>query len=438
MGFAEAAAYLEALGIDAMTSMRPSLRRIEALCEALDHPERSIPAIHITGTNGKTSTARVATSLLAAAGLSVGTYTSPHLNSIRERIALSGEPISEDAFGETFDHILPYLDMVETDLGEQLTYFEILTAMFFLWAAETPVDAMVVEVGLGGRYDATNVCVAPVAVITNVGLDHVALLGETRETIAREKAGIAKPGTVVAVTGERTPSVLEVIRREARAAGAGLAVLGRDLEITDDQLALGGRYVSLRTSAGDYDGLFLGLHGSHQAVNAALALEAVLRYLPARRLEQEVVAEAFAAATAPGRLETVVPEDDDGPTVVFDVAHNPDGAAALVRSLAEAFAFERVVFVLGVLGDKDYRGMLAELGGIPCRIVATEPRSVRSVPADQLAAAAAELGIAHAVVPDVTTAAEEAIRGAAAGELVCVTGSHYVVGEAREHLVVAP
>ena len=178
VGFAEAEAYLNSLGIDAMKSLKPSLHRIQAICEALDHPELSIPTIHITGTNGKTSTARIASSLLAATGLTVGTYTSPHLQTVRERLALNGEPIAEEAFGEMFDHLRPYITLVEGRLGEKLSYFEILTGLYFLWAAEAPVDASVVEVGLGGRWDATNVVPAPVAVITNVGLDHTGLLGQ--------------------------------------------------------------------------------------------------------------------------------------------------------------------------------------------------------------------------------------------------------------------
>src|SRR5688572_8360673 len=189
MPFSEAKAHLDALGIDAMKSMAPSLHRIEALMDALDHPELKVPAIHITGTNGKTSVAKIASSLLTASGLKVGTYTSPHLTSMTERIALNGEPISEEDFGETFDHLTPYREVVEARLGENLTYFELMTALFYLWAADTPVDVAVIEVGLGGRWDATNVVEAPVAVITNIGRDHTALLGD-RPSIAADESGI--------------------------------------------------------------------------------------------------------------------------------------------------------------------------------------------------------------------------------------------------------
>src|SRR5665809_85986 len=336
--FDEAQDYLDALGIDVMKKMRPNTERIEALCEALDHPERSAPAVHITGTNGKTSTAAIATSLLAATGLSVGTYTSPHLQSVRERIALNGRPVSENEFGDVFEHIRPFIELVEKQLDDRLTYFEVLTAMFFLWAAETLVDAMVFEVGLGGRWDATNVVDAPVAVITNVGLDHTGLLGTDRETIAREKAGIIKPEAQV-VTAERTPSVLQAISDEADKQRATLVGFEKDFSVTDNRIAVGGRYLSINTSTQSYEGLFLPLHGNHQGVNAVVALEAGLRFL-SKPLDHEVVAQGFADAKAPGRLETVRLNGDEAVPVIVDVAHNPDGMSALVTSLLEAFAFE--------------------------------------------------------------------------------------------------
>jgi dihydrofolate synthase/folylpolyglutamate synthase len=432
VSFAEAQAHLDALGIDAMRGRRPSLRRIEALCEALDHPERASPAIHITGTNGKSSTARIATGVLAAAGLSVGTYTSPHLTSIRERISRSGEPISKESFAEIFSHLLPYADLVEQRVGEDLSYFELLTALFFLWAAEAPVDALVVEVGLGGRWDATNVVDGKVGVITNIALDHTEMLGTEREVIAREKAGIIKPDAVV-VTGERTPSVVRVIEEQAARAGADVVTLGRDVMVTDNRVALGGRYLSVRTTFGDYDGLFLPLHGAHQGVNAALALEAALRLVPARALERSVVLDGFASVVAPGRLEIIARED--AASLVLDVAHNPEAMAALVGSLVETLAFERAVFVIGVLGDKDLRGMLTELTRVPCALVATQARSARAVPAEDLRVAAQEVGLDCIVVEDVAEAVAAAMRVAHQSELVCVTGSHYVVGEARAAVI---
>jgi len=431
--FDEAKTYLDALGIDVMKKMRPNTARIEALCEVLDHPERSAPAIHITGTNGKTSTAAIATSLLAATGLSVGTYTSPHLQSIRERIALNGQPIAEEDFGGVFDHIRPFIDLVEKRLDDRLTYFEVMTAMFFLWAAETPVDAMVVEVGLGGRWDATNVVKAPVAVITNIGLDHTGLLGTDRETIAREKAGIIKSEAQV-VTAELTPSILQTIVDEANEQRATVVGLEKDFSVPDNRIAVGGRYLSINTSAQPYEGLFLPLHGSHQGINAAVALESGLRFL-SKPLDHEVVTQGFAETKVPGRLETIRLHGDEAVPLIVDVAHNPDGMSALVTSLLEAFAFERAVVVLGVLADKDYRGMLTELARVPCSIIATMPSNVRSVDVDELAAVATELGLECVAEPQVAAAIDMALDRAPGAGLVCITGSHYVVGEAREILV---
>ncbi|HEY7874251.1 MAG TPA: folylpolyglutamate synthase/dihydrofolate synthase family protein [Actinomycetota bacterium] len=428
MGYEDAEAYLDSLGVDAMKSMAPSLHRIEALCAALDHPERRLQAIHITGTNGKTSTARIATSLLSATGLTVGTYTSPHLESVRERIALSGEPISEAAFGEAFDHLRPYLGHVEADVGAHLTYFEVLTGLFFLWAAETPVDAVVIEVGLGGRWDATNVVDAPVAVITNIGLDHTGLLGDTREAIAAEKVGIVKPGSVI-VTGERSPAILELFEDALEGHDVTVSALGRDFHESDNRVAFGGRYVAVDTSAGRYDDLFLPLHGSHQGVNAAIALEAITRFLPAQPLAHDLVLEGLGKTSAPGRIETFRAEG--AAPVVLDVAHNPDGMSAFVTSIVEAFAFERALVVLGVLADKDYRGMLAELARMPCSLVVAEPRNARAVPASELADAAGDFGLESVVADDVPSALSMATESAAPGDLVVVTGSHYVVGEAR-------
>lgn len=434
MTFEEAEAHLDSLGIDAMRSLAPSLRRIEAICDALDHPERSIPAIHVTGTNGKTSTARVAASLLTATGLSVGTYTSPHLETIRERIARDGEPISQAEFGDVFDHLKPYVEVVEKQLDERLSYFETLTAMFFLWAAEAPVEAIVVEVGLGGRWDATNVVPGRVAVITNVGLDHTGLLGMERTTIAKEKAGIIKPGTDV-VTAELDRAVFSVIEQEATANGAVVGRLGHEFRVTDNRTAFGGRYLSVSTSAREYEALFLPLHGSHQGVNAATALEAVVRFVPEGSLGDDVVAEGIGAARAPGRLEVLRSDESGGPTVVLDVAHNPDGMAALVSSLLEEFAFDRTIFVIGILQDKDYRGMLAQLARVPNTIIATEAKSMRSVPPSELGAACHDAGLECDVIGDATAAVSTAIQTADPGDLVCVTGSHYVVGEVRGFLL---
>jgi dihydrofolate synthase/folylpolyglutamate synthase len=435
MPYRDALEHLNALGVDAMKGLSPSLHRIEALVDALNHPERAIPAIHVTGTNGKTSTARIASSLLAATGLSVGTYTSPHLQTIRERIAINGRSIEKDAFGDVFDYLLPYVEVVEGKLGEQLSFFEILTGMFFLWSVEQPVDAIVVEVGLGGRWDATNVVPASVGVVTNVGLDHTGLLGMERETIAKEKAGIAKPNSTL-VTAERSPNVREVIAGEAEAAGAELSVIDRDFSLLDNTIAVGGRSLSLRTSRAQYEDAFLPLHGAHQGMNAVVATEAVTRFLGGETLLDDVIAEGFAKAEVPGRLESI--RRDAGATVVLDVAHNPEGMSALVQSLVSGFAFDRVVVVLGILSDKDHRGMLAELTRLPCSIIATEAKNVRSASSSELVAEAHELGLECESAGSVEEAVNRATTSTSDTELICITGSHYVVGEARTRLLGDP
>ncbi len=436
MSFEQAEAYLDGLGIDAMKGMAPSLHRIEALCESLNHPERAAPAIHITGTNGKTSTARIATSVLSAAGLSVGTFTSPHLETIRERLTLAGQPISEAAFGEVFDYLCPHLELVEKRLDQKVTYFELLTAMFFLWVAEQPMDAMVVEVGLGGRWDATNVVPATVGVITNVALDHTGLLGRDKESIAREKAGIVKPESVV-VTAERDPTIVSIIAEQAAGVGAQTSVIERDFFVTSNKVAVGGRYLSMQTTAAAYEDVYLSLHGSHQGVNAATALEACSRFLPARPPDRELVAEALSNAVVPGRLEQLRVPGAPAP-VVLDVAHNPDGMSALVTALLEGFIFDRMTFVVGILADKDYSGMFIEMSRIPCSVVATQPRNVRAVPVERLTAEAEALGITYDAVAEVREAVDAALVAAGRGEIICVTGSHYVVGEARSHLIARP
>jgi dihydrofolate synthase/folylpolyglutamate synthase len=429
MTYPEATAYLDSLGIDAMKSMSPSLERIEAICRLMGRPEEQFPVLHITGTNGKSSVARIATALLQETGLKVGTFTSPHLETVRERICFGGVPITEEEFAEVFDHVLPYVLVAERETGERASYFETLVAMFLLWASDAPIDVGVVEVGLGGRWDATNVVRSPVSVITNVSLDHTEMLGGDRVTIAKEKSGIIKPGSTV-VTGERAPDVLSVISEEADGAGAQVVTVDRDFGVIENDLAVDGRYMSIRTRARDYEGLFIPLHGSHQAHNAAVALEAVTSFLPPETLDDEVIAAGLTGVTVPGRMEKIG-------SIILDVAHNPSGMSALVSSLLEGFAFEETIFVVGFLDDKDYRGMLSELSRVPSRVIATRAASPRAVDPNTIATTAEEFGLHCSVEPDVVDAIASA---AAAGEhsLVCVTGSHYVVGEARRFLLRSP
>ncbi len=431
MNYADAVAYLDALGIDAMKSATPTLARIQALCDALNNPQKAVPMIHVTGTNGKSSVARIVTALLGALGLSAGTYTSPHLQDVRERIAYNGEPISEEAFGAVFEHLQPYIDVVESRLGERLTYFEILTAMFYLWASEQPVDVAVVEVGLGGRWDATNVADGSVAVVTNIALDHVEFMGNDRRAIAAEKAGIIKDGATV-VTGERDPEIISIIGDEAATHDATLLVADRDFATVENKVAFGGRYVSVQTTAREYSGLFVPLHGSHQGSNAAVALQAVVSFVPAQEISEQVVVEGLSAVRVPGRIETL-PVEGKGP-VVLDVAHNPDGASALATALTETFAFERVIFVVGVLQGKDHEGILRELARLPASLVVTEPPSPRALPVASLSATAEAIGLESTISGSVRDAINTALEIASPTDLVCITGSHYVIGEARTHL----
>ncbi|MFN2526922.1 MAG: folylpolyglutamate synthase/dihydrofolate synthase family protein [Actinomycetota bacterium] len=427
MGYAAAEAHLNKLGIDAMKSLAPSLQRMEAICEALDHPERSLNAIHIAGTNGKSSVARLATALLQAAGLSVGTFTSPHLESVVERIAFTGEPLSREQFGDAFDHLEPYLDLVQKDLGEELSYFEVLTAMFFLWASDQPVDAAVIEVGLGGRWDATNLVPADIAVITNIDMDHVELLGPDLGAIAAEKAGVIKEASTV-VVGERRPDALAPIATQAEGLGAELRLLGREFSVTQSHVALGGRYLDLEVGGTNYDSLFLPVHGSHQATNAALALAAVNAFL-AQPLSTAVVQEGFGAVKVPGRMESIRVA---GKLFLLDVAHNPAGMSAFVTGVLEAFAFDRACVIFGALSDKDHGGMLSELARLEPELIVTQPHTERAVPAAELSVAAKEFALEASVVPGIGQAVAAALRSDA--DLVAVTGSHYLVGEARRAL----
>jgi dihydrofolate synthase/folylpolyglutamate synthase len=294
------------------------------------------------------------------------------------------------------------------------------------------VDVAVVEVGLGGRWDATNLMDGTVAVITNVGLDHTKLLGEDPVTIAREKAGIIKPGAA-AVTGVRKPDVLAVIQEQADAAGVDAARLGQEFEVTENRLAVGGRYLSMRSAESSHEDLYVPLHGSHQAVNAAVAIEAVSAFLPPGSLEEAVISEGLGRTMVPGRLETV--PSADGPPIVLDVAHNPEGTSALITSLVEAFAFDSITFVVGILGDKDHQGMFTELSRVPGYIIATEPKTVRAVPVGELEADARAMGLEGEAVDDVAHALKVARDRTSENGLVCVTGSHYVVGEARSALL---
>src|SRR6478736_375530 len=368
------------------------------LVEVLGDPQTAYPVIHITGTNGKGSVARMVTELLRASGLSVGTYTSPHLVRINERIAWDGEAIDDDALAEAISAIAE----VEPIAGITPSYFEILTAAAFRWFSDVAVDVAVIEVGMLGRWDATNVADGTVAVLTNVGHDHTDGVGAWREAIAEEKVGIVKPGSTF-VVGEADPELRSIF---AAAPAAETWLRHQDFDVDQALLALGGRSVDLRTPSGLIEEVFVPLHGAHQADNAAIALAAAEAFF-GRALEEDIVREAFAAVRVPGRFEVVHRE----PTVVLDAAHNVDGALACAETLAEEFTLGgSLVIVAGLLRGRDPVEMLQALGATEAGfIVACSPDSPRAIRAPELAAAAERLGIVAESVSTVEDAVQRAL-----------------------------
>lgn len=412
---------------------QPTLERIAALTRAMGDPERSFPFIHITGTNGKTSTTRLCSALLAAQGLSVGTYTSPHLTALNERISWNGEPISDDDLVEVLSPLLALEDFVRAENPGMLapTWFELMTAAAFRFFSDVAIDAGVLEVGLGGRFDATNVADGDVAVVTNIALDHVSILGATRAAIAWEKAGIVKPGCV-AVVGEKDDRIVGIFEDEARRVGvAGLWRRGVDFDCVDNLAAHGGRVISVRTPGATYEDLFVPLFGAHQGDNAAVALAAAEAFFGSP-LDASVVAEGLATAQVPGRLEIL----ERRPLVVVDGAHNPAGAAALGGALEEDFAaVRRTVVVFGCLNGRSPADILAALGTDRiAHVVACAPPSLRGLPASEIASVARSLGLGASVADSVAEALAAARALVSEDDLVLITGSLYLVGAAREHL----
>jgi len=415
----------------------PRLSATRRAVELLGDPQRAYPVIHITGTNGKTSTSRMIESVLRAHGLRTGLMTSPHLVRLNERIVVDGEPISDERLVANWDDIQPYLTMVDTELeaaGEPtLTFFEALTALAFACFADAPADVVVLEVGMGGEWDSTNVADGQVAVFTPIALDHQARLGSTVEAIARTKAGIVKPAASV-VSAAQLPEALAELQRAAELTESSLAVEGVAFGVESTTVAVGGQVVTIRGVAGRYEDLLLPLFGDHQAQNAAVAVAAVESFLGSgsQALDHDVLAEGLAAATSPGRLQIVANE----PTVLVDAAHNPHGARALAKAIDDYFQFGRVVAVLSVLADKDAAGIVRALSGTVDQFVVTQSGSDRSVDADELAAVAVGVvGAARVVVETDLVAALRTARdladeaeGDEPGGVV-VTGSITLVGD---------
>jgi folylpolyglutamate synthase/dihydrofolate synthase len=421
----------------------PSLERIRDLVDILGSPQRAYPVIHVTGTNGKSSTARMIDALLRERGLRVGMYTSPELHTMRERIGIDGEPVGEERFAEIYDDVLPYAELVDAKHGVKVSFFEMLTAMAFAAFAEAPVDVAVVEVGMGGEWDATNVADGTVAVVTPIGLDHTEMLGDTIEAIAGEKAGIIKSGAI-AVLAQQPVEAAEVLLHRATEVGATVAREGIEFGVLQRELAVGGQQVRLQGLLGTYDDIFLPLFGDYQAGNAACALAAVEAFArggatgePAGlgdQLGADLVRAAFLAAPSPGRLEIV----RTGPTVLVDATHNPAGMAATAAALTEEFGFTRLVGILAVMGDKDVTGVLEELEPVVDELIVSRNSSPRAMPAQDLAVVAREVFGEDRVhlVPRLDDAIDRAIgladaSGEFAGAGVLITGSVTTAGDAR-------
>ena len=415
----------------------PTLDRVKAVCELLGDPQRAYRTIHLTGTNGKTSTSRMVERLLREHGLRTGRFTSPHLTRVTERIAIDGEPISDERFVEVWQDVAPYVHLVDQRNAERglprLSFFEVFTVMALAAFADAPVDVAVVEVGLGGRWDATNVVDGEVAVITPIAMDHERYLGDTLVEIASEKSGIVKDGATL-VLAQQTEDVEGVVLAAAAEHGARVVREGVEIAVVDRQVAVGGQVLTLRGLGGVYSEVFLPLHGAFQAHNALLALVAVEAFLTGgAALDGDVVGAAFADVTSPGRLEVV----RSSPTVIVDGAHNPAGVEALVTSLEEAFAFQRVVGVVGVMADKDPEGILSVLEPVLAEVVVTRAPTARALDPQDLAEVAIDVfgedrvhvveRLDEAVDLAASLAESEVERGAA----VLVTGSIVLVAEAR-------
>lgn len=434
------------------TKIEPSLTRITALMELLGTPQHSFPSIHIAGTNGKTSVSRMVDALLTRMGQRTGRTTSPHLQLATERISVDNKPISPRRYVDTYRELKPYIDMIdrrsEAAGGPKMSKFEVLTAMAFAAFADAPVDVGVIEVGLGGRWDATNVVNGQVAVITPIGMDHVEYLGPDLPSIAAEKAGIIKKAPeklittdTVAILAQQKPEVMEVLLRKTVEADAAVAREGSEFQVILRQVAVGGQQLTLQGLGGVYEDIFLPLHGEHQARNASIALAAVEAFFGAgkdRQLDVEAVREAFASVTTPGRLERV----RAAPTVFLDAAHNPDGAKALADALMSEFDFRRLIGIVAVMADKDASGILDALEPVFDEIVVTTNGSPRAMDPDGFAVLALpRFGEDRLIVsPNLADAVEIAVARAedttepgeqVSGAGIIITGSVVTAGNAR-------
>ncbi|QEP07391.1 bifunctional folylpolyglutamate synthase/dihydrofolate synthase [Glutamicibacter sp. ZJUTW] len=433
--------YAQLLSRAPENKMEPRMAPMFRAMEILGEPNKACPVIHITGTNGKTSTARMIESLLMAHDLRTGRYSSPHLISVTERIAIDGAPVDDETFVRVWDEISPFLEIVDAELVERgenkLTYFEAVTILAFAVFAEVPVDVVVLEVGLGGITDATNVADADVSVITPISLDHTDLLGDTPGEIAEEKVGILKPGGYL-VSSVQPVDAADVLLARARELDVPAAFDTLDFKLLDRQHGVGGQLLSIQGQAARYDEIFLPLFGAHQAQNATVALAAVEAFLGGgqRELNADLVRDGFAAATSPGRLELL----RAAPSILVDAGHNPDGIRVTAEAIKESFGFTRLVLMVGILQEKDAEAMLytlrEEYGDMVEDICITQSSSPRAIPAGELSTLAIDAGWPEADI-HVTENLEDAIewsvgRAEAGNDLsggVLVTGSITLVGE---------
>lgn len=368
------------------TRINPTLERIALLADLLGSPQLSYPTIHIAGTNGKTTTTRLIDSLCFELGLRTGRFTSPHLESYLERICINGEMISEAAMIATYEDVAPYFQLVDERMSHRLSFFEAITGLSFVAFAEHPVDVGIFECGMGGEWDSTNVINAKVSVVTPIGLDHTQYLGDTLTAIATTKSGIIKPGSF-AVLARQELDPAQVLMRKCAEVEATPIREGVEYQVSNRSLAVGGQLISIKGVYGDYEELFLPLHGEHQASNAATALAAVEVFAGERKLDEELVRTAFAKASSPGRCEIV----HRSPTVIIDAAHNPHGAKSLRKTIESEFDFESIIGIVAPMGDKDTDGILEEFEAIMTTVIITKNSSHRAAPIDELAAQAREI-----------------------------------------------
>ena len=418
------------------TRIAPSTERIAALVDILGSPQLTYPTIHVGGTNGKTTTSRMIDSLLFAHGLRTGRFTSPHLETYRERIAINGQLIDPKDLIFAYNDIAAYLDLMDSKFENPISFFEAVTALGFVAFAEHPVDVAVIEVGMGGEWDATNVVEADVSVLMPIGFDHMEYLGNTLHEIAATKAGIIKEGGFIVLAQQEPEAAKELIRKAAEV-GADVVREGIEYSITSRAVAVGGQLITIAGLHDTYDDIFLPLHGKHQAANAASALVAVEAFFGDQPLDIEAVRAGFAAVTSPGRCE-VVHRD---PTIIVDAAHDPHGAKALADTLANEFNFDEIVAVVGVFGDKDAHGILLELEPIVDHVIVTASSSTRAMSSSELEKIATKIfGVDRVFeVSDLATALDRAVNDATRPLSedtigIIVTGSVVTVGEARSYL----